>query len=163
MTPWSIPVSKQNTSPRYVWCCKSSWRIICMTSWKNVNFTRNLVRFLGYILNPGGVEMDKVETVTSWLPPKPVKEMQRFLPFANIHCQFLEASALWQSLNKRPSQRKAQDYQMEPHSPGCLWRLKTMALCTPWGQSQIMMFISPHGYGKAQYQRVSLLRLPSPI
>ena len=44
------------------------------------------VEFLGYILNETGVTMSerKVEAVKNWEAPKSVKDIQRFLGFANF-------------------------------------------------------------------------------
>ncbi|KAK3563737.1 hypothetical protein QTP86_034461 [Hemibagrus guttatus] len=47
--------------------------------------------FLGYVLPPQGVEMDqaKVTAVTDWPEPTSVKELQRFLGFANFYRRFI--------------------------------------------------------------------------
>uniref|UniRef100_A0A8C9T6V6 Gypsy retrotransposon integrase-like protein 1 n=5 Tax=Scleropages formosus TaxID=113540 RepID=A0A8C9T6V6_SCLFO len=49
------------------------------------------VDFLGYILTPNGVTMDpqKVSAVLSWPQPKTVKDLQRFLGFANFYRRFI--------------------------------------------------------------------------
>uniref|UniRef100_A0AAY5K2N8 ribonuclease H n=1 Tax=Esox lucius TaxID=8010 RepID=A0AAY5K2N8_ESOLU len=49
------------------------------------------VAFLGSVLSPGCVQMDesKVSAVRQWPPPKTVKEMQRFLGFANYYRRFI--------------------------------------------------------------------------
>jgi hypothetical protein len=50
------------------------------------------VEFLGYIINANGVEMStrKVEEVGSWETPKNLKDVQRFLGFANIYQRFIK-------------------------------------------------------------------------
>ena len=50
------------------------------------------VEFLGYILNETGVTMSerKVEAVKNWEVPKSVKDMQRFLGFANFYRRFIK-------------------------------------------------------------------------
>lgn len=47
--------------------------------------------FGGYIVSHQGVEIDnsKVCAVTEWPLPKTVKELQRFLRFANFYHQFI--------------------------------------------------------------------------
>lgn len=50
------------------------------------------VEFLGYILNEQGVTMSerKVEAVKNWEIPKSVKDIQRFLGFANFYRRFIK-------------------------------------------------------------------------
>jgi hypothetical protein len=50
------------------------------------------VEFLRYIINANGVEMStrKVEAIRSWETSKNLKEVQRFLGFANFYCRFIE-------------------------------------------------------------------------
>ena len=50
------------------------------------------VEFLGYILNETGVTMSerKVEAVKNWETPKSVKDIQRFLGFANFYRRFVK-------------------------------------------------------------------------
>lgn len=47
--------------------------------------------FLGYIISPGGVAMDekKVNAVLKWPEPTTLKELQRFLGFANFYRRFI--------------------------------------------------------------------------
>ncbi|KAK3549103.1 hypothetical protein QTP70_031898 [Hemibagrus guttatus] len=50
-------------------------------------FHRSTVTFLGYVISHQGVEMDmvKVRAVTEWPAPTTVRELQRFLGFANFY------------------------------------------------------------------------------
>jgi hypothetical protein len=50
------------------------------------------VEFLGYIINANGVEMStrNVEAVRSWETPKNLKDVQRFLGFANFYRRFIK-------------------------------------------------------------------------
>ncbi|KAI2664140.1 Transposon Tf2-9 polyprotein [Labeo rohita] len=50
------------------------------------------VQFLGYIIDHHGVRMDegKVEAVVSWTKPNSIKELQRFLGFANFYRRFIK-------------------------------------------------------------------------
>ncbi|KAK3531229.1 hypothetical protein QTP70_015226, partial [Hemibagrus guttatus] len=54
-------------------------------------FHRTTVTFLGYVISQRGVEMDavKVRSVTEWPAPTTIREMQRFLGFANFYRRFI--------------------------------------------------------------------------
>ncbi|KAK3510494.1 hypothetical protein QTP70_009151 [Hemibagrus guttatus] len=54
-------------------------------------FHRSTVTFLGYMISRQGVEMDmgKVRVVTKWPVPVTVRELQRFLGFANFYRRFI--------------------------------------------------------------------------
>ncbi|KAK3570675.1 hypothetical protein QTP86_024977, partial [Hemibagrus guttatus] len=54
-------------------------------------FHRSKVTFLGYVISHQGVEMDtvKVQAVTGWPEPSMVRELQRFLGFANFYRRFI--------------------------------------------------------------------------
>ncbi|KAK3539704.1 hypothetical protein QTP70_012035 [Hemibagrus guttatus] len=54
-------------------------------------FHRSQVTFLGYVISHQGVEMDtvKVQAVTEWPEPSTVRELQRFLGFANFYRRFI--------------------------------------------------------------------------
>ncbi|KAK3541689.1 hypothetical protein QTP86_000757 [Hemibagrus guttatus] len=54
-------------------------------------FHQSSVHFLGYILDRSGVRMDerKVAAVRDWPPPTTIKELQRFLGFANFYRRFI--------------------------------------------------------------------------
>lgn len=50
------------------------------------------VKFLDYIIQPGAVTMDKqkVSAIHEWLRPRTIKELQRFLGFANFYRHFIK-------------------------------------------------------------------------
>jgi len=50
------------------------------------------VEFLGVVIGPKGVEMqkEKVEGILSWLAPRNVKEVQKFLGLANYYRRFIK-------------------------------------------------------------------------
>ncbi|KAL0150076.1 hypothetical protein M9458_054735, partial [Cirrhinus mrigala] len=56
------------------------------------SFHQPSIHFLGYIIDRHGVRMDegKVEAVISWPEPKSIKELQRFLGFANFYRRFIK-------------------------------------------------------------------------
>ncbi|KAK3566461.1 hypothetical protein QTP86_033942 [Hemibagrus guttatus] len=55
-------------------------------------FHRTTVTFLGYVISQRGVEMDavKVRSVTEWPAPTTIRELQRFLGFANFYRRFIQ-------------------------------------------------------------------------
>jgi hypothetical protein len=55
-------------------------------------FDKTLVEFLGYVISPDGISMDKskVETIQSWATPSSIKDVQRFLRFANFYRRFIK-------------------------------------------------------------------------
>ncbi|KAI2658160.1 Transposon Tf2-6 polyprotein [Labeo rohita] len=54
-------------------------------------FHQERIAFLGYVISPEGVAMDdsKVNAVRNWPCPKTLKELQRFLGFANFYRRFI--------------------------------------------------------------------------
>ncbi|KAK3565211.1 hypothetical protein QTP86_001027 [Hemibagrus guttatus] len=54
-------------------------------------FHQSTTQFLGYIISPEGIQMDcaKVEAIKSWPQPGTVKDLQRFLGFANFYRRFI--------------------------------------------------------------------------
>ncbi len=56
-------------------------------------FHQTSTSFLGYIISQDGVAMDerKVKAVLDWPQPKTVKEIQRFLGFANFYRRFIRS------------------------------------------------------------------------
>ncbi|KAL0159647.1 hypothetical protein M9458_043372, partial [Cirrhinus mrigala] len=56
------------------------------------SFHQSSIHFLGYIIDRHGVRMDegKVDAVIFWPEPKSIKELQRFLGFANFYRRFIK-------------------------------------------------------------------------
>jgi len=54
-------------------------------------FHKTTMEYLGYILTPDGLLMDKtkVQTIVNWPEPRKVKDVQSFLGFANFYCRFI--------------------------------------------------------------------------
>lgn len=59
-------------------------------------FHQTSTTFLGYVISPDGVAMDegKVKAVLEWPRPITLKELQRFLWFANFYCRFIRNFSL---------------------------------------------------------------------
>lgn len=64
----------------------------CSHAYNSINFHQRVESFLGYHIGPQGVAMepDKVSAVTGWQMPCTVKELQRFLGFANFYRRFIK-------------------------------------------------------------------------
>lgn len=58
---------------------------------KKLEFHQTSTSFLGYVISQEGVAMDerKVKAVLDWPLPQTVKELQRFLGFANFYRRFI--------------------------------------------------------------------------
>jgi hypothetical protein len=55
-------------------------------------FETTKTKYLGLIVTPNGIEMDpeKVKTITEWQAPTSLKDLQRFLGFANFYRRFIQ-------------------------------------------------------------------------
>ncbi|XP_058246936.1 uncharacterized protein LOC131353883 [Hemibagrus wyckioides] len=58
---------------------------------KKYEFHHPIIQFLGYVISTEGIQMDqsKVEAVRSWPQPHTIKDLQRFLGFANFYQCFI--------------------------------------------------------------------------
>ncbi len=68
-------------------------------------FHHSTVQFLGYIIGQEGIQLDqgRVTAITEWPIPQPVKELQRFLGFANFIKDFrLHKAPLTSMLRGKP-------------------------------------------------------------
>ncbi len=94
-------------------------------------FHKTTIHFLGYIITPTGVQMDpkKNDAVRSWPRPTTVKELQRFLGFANFYRRFVahysQVAAPLTSLLKR----KTHSISWAPEAEQAFHQLKS-AFCT---------------------------------
>ena len=91
------------------------------------------VQFLGYIIDQHGIQMDqrKVETIQDWPLPTSVKELQRFLGFANFYRRFIKnysliSAPLTSSLKNRPK-----SLSLNPTAIQAFHRLKEVFTTAP--------------------------------
>ncbi len=56
-------------------------------------FHQTTIQFLRYAISPQWVQMDKtkLQAIQDWPIPSSVKELQRFLGFANFYCRFIQS------------------------------------------------------------------------
>ena len=54
-------------------------------------FNKQQIEFLGLTITPNELHMctDKIEGILSWLPPKNVKQLQKFIGFCNFYRKFI--------------------------------------------------------------------------
>uniref|UniRef100_A0A8C5Q592 Gypsy retrotransposon integrase-like protein 1 n=2 Tax=Leptobrachium leishanense TaxID=445787 RepID=A0A8C5Q592_9ANUR len=55
-------------------------------------FETTKIPFLGFIISPGSIEMDpqKIQAIHTWPIPRTIKEVQRFIGFANFYRRFIK-------------------------------------------------------------------------
>ncbi|KAK3522508.1 hypothetical protein QTP86_016797 [Hemibagrus guttatus] len=106
-------------------------------------FHQSTMSFLGYVIMRQGVEMDvtKVQVVTEWPSPSTVKELQRFLGFANFYWRFIHnyssmagplTSLLKGKPRTRPRQPSSDSRGASPQPPSCVTRILTSPLWWKW-------------------------------
>jgi len=90
------------------------------------------VEFLGVVISPKGVEMqkEKVEGVLSWPAPRNVKEVQKFLGLANYYRRFIENFARIAAL-LHVLVRKEQKWKWEREQEEAFKKLKTVFTTEP--------------------------------
>jgi hypothetical protein len=88
---------------------------------------------LGYIINTNGVEMltRKVEAVGSWETLKNLKNVQRFLGFANFYRRFIKNFSGVAQPIKDLTGNKGQDFHWGPLQVVVFQQLKDMFTLTP--------------------------------
>ncbi|XP_044052187.1 uncharacterized protein LOC122876217 [Siniperca chuatsi] len=61
-------------------------------------FHQTSVQFLGYNFSSSGIQMEeswgKVKAIRTWPTPTTIKELQRFLGFANFYCRFIQGYSI---------------------------------------------------------------------
>jgi len=90
------------------------------------------VEFLGVVINPRGVEMqkEKVKGVLNWLVPQNVKEVQKFLGLANYYRRFIKDFARLAAL-LHVLVRKEQKWKWEREQEEVFERLKVVFITEP--------------------------------
>jgi len=90
------------------------------------------VEFLGVVIGPKGVEMqkEKVEGVLNWPVPRNVKEVQKFLGLANYYRRFIKDFAKIAAL-LHVLVRKEQKWKLEKEQEKAFGKLKTVFTTEP--------------------------------
>jgi len=90
------------------------------------------VEFLGVVIGPRGIEMqkEKVEGVLNWPAPKNVKEVQKFLGLANYYRRFIKDFAKISAL-LHVLVRKEQKWKWEKEQEEAFRRLKEVFTTEP--------------------------------
>ncbi len=121
-------------------------------------FHQTSVSFLGYVISSGGVAMEdkKVQAVIDWPQPITLKELQRFLGFANFYRRFIRnfstVAAPMTSMLKRGRQRLVWTLQLlrpsrssrrdSPRLPSCITQIPSENL--PWRWMLPLVLFSPN-------------------
>ena len=95
-------------------------------------FETTRTKYHGLIVTPGGVEMDpeKVSTILDWKPPPALRDLQRFLGFANFYRRFIrDFSKIARPLNDL--QRKDITWSWEEKHQIAFDQLKAAFAMTP--------------------------------
>ncbi len=96
-------------------------------------FHQTSFSFLGYIISQEGVAMDerKVKAVLEWLKPQTVKELQRFLGFANFYRRFIRYFSKIAALLTAMTKRHSAQLSGSPESHQAIEELKTRFTSAP--------------------------------
>ena len=89
------------------------------------SFHTDQVEYLGFIISPGGINMDseKTRAIRSWPVPRSVREMQRFLGFCNFYRRFIDHySSIATPLTNLT--RAGQRYEWTPEAQDAFEKLK---------------------------------------
>ncbi len=94
-------------------------------------FHRPTVQFLGYILSADGIQIDqgKVQAIHDWPQPQPVKELQRFLRFANFYRRFIQNFSLLSAPLTSMLRQKPKSLSWNPEARAAFKKLQE-AFCT---------------------------------
>jgi len=87
---YSADPEKHDDNVQEVFRCLREHKLFCKA--EKCEFDTNTVEFLGFVVSPAGVHMDKskVEVIKMWPTPHSVKDVQSFLGFANFYQRFIE-------------------------------------------------------------------------
>ncbi|KAI2644548.1 Transposon Tf2-6 polyprotein [Labeo rohita] len=94
-------------------------------------FHQNTIQFLGYVIGPDGISMDtnKVAAIWDWPQPTSVKELQRFLGFANFYRRFINQFSLLSATLTNLLKEKPKTLIWTPSASQAFASLKS-AFCT---------------------------------
>lgn len=95
-------------------------------------FEQTKIQFLGYIISPEGLSMDpdKIKAVVEWPAPRNIKEIQRFLGFANFYRKFIrDFSKVVAPITQLT--KKGQLFTWSPEAQAAFSKLKTLFTSAP--------------------------------
>jgi hypothetical protein len=95
-------------------------------------FETTRTKYLGLIVTTDGIQMDpeKVKTIQDWLPPPTLRDLQRFLGFANFYRRFIQGfSSICRPLNDLL--RKTTPWKWEPVCDAAFRALKAAFASAP--------------------------------
>ncbi|KAK3564218.1 hypothetical protein QTP86_011202 [Hemibagrus guttatus] len=96
-------------------------------------FHQSTTQFLGYVISPEGIQMDcaKVEAIKSWPQPDNVKDLQRFLGFANFYCCFISGYSDLTAPLTSPLRKKPKNLSWTSGTIKAFWKLKATFCMAP--------------------------------
>lgn len=94
-------------------------------------FHQPTIQFLGYIISPEGIQMKctKVEAVKNWTQPHTIKDLQRFLGFANFYHWFMSGYSEHITPLNSLLRKKPKNLNWTSDTVEAFWKLKA-AFCT---------------------------------
>ena len=81
-----------NSEQRDSWLNSSHWTLDADIKLEKYVWKIKKIGFLGIIIGPNGIEMEakKVNRVLSWLEPKNIKDVRKFLGLTNYYRRFIK-------------------------------------------------------------------------
>ena len=96
-------------------------------------FHRTEIQFLGYIISPQGLHMDpnKIKAIVDWPVPSNVKEVQRFIGFANFYRRFIKNFSTIVTPITQLTRKTKKEFVWSPEAQESFCLLKTRFTTAP--------------------------------